>query len=84
MRDRARVLHFFGVPLNARMGKLGALESQVESLSAEELARFRQWFLNYDAAAWEQQIECDANAGKLDSLADRALQEHARGKTTPL
>jgi hypothetical protein len=66
------------------MGKLEALENQIQSLSREELARFREWFLEYDWSAWERKIESDVGAGKLDALAERALQQHVDGKTTPL
>ena len=33
---------------------------------------------------WDAQIERDIKAGRLDELADRALQDYADGKTTPL
>lgn len=66
------------------MGKIESIEAQIQTLSPEELARFREWFLEYDWAAWERQIERDASAGKLEDLAQRALQQHAAGKTTPL
>ena len=64
------------------MSKLEALEKRVSGLSAEELAQFRQWFAEFDAAAWDHQIERDAEAGKLDALADKALRDHAAGKST--
>jgi hypothetical protein len=64
------------------MSKLEALEKKVSGLSAEELAQFRQWFAEIDAAAWDRQIERDAEAGKLDALADEALRDHATGKST--
>jgi hypothetical protein len=64
------------------MSKLEALEKRVSGLSAEELAKFRQWFAEYDAAAWDRQIERDAEAGKLDSHADEAVRAHAAGKST--
>jgi hypothetical protein len=64
------------------MSKLEALEKKVSGLSAEELAQFRQWFAEFDAAAWDRQIERDAEAGKLDALADEALRDHATGKST--
>ena len=64
------------------MSKLEALEKRVSGLSAEELAQFRQWFAEFDAAAWDRQIERDAEAGKLDALADEALRDHAAGKST--
>jgi hypothetical protein len=60
------------------MGKLEALEHQIQSLSPEELARFREWFLEYDWSAWDGQIESDAGAAKLDRLAERALQRSGR------
>jgi len=64
------------------MSKLEAIEKRISGLSAEELAEFRQWFAEFDAAAWDRQIERDVKAGKLDALADEALREHAAGKST--
>ena len=66
------------------MSKVELLEKQVEGLSAEELARFRQWFAEFDALAWDRQFEADAKAGKLDALADKALHAHAAGQSTKL
>ena len=66
------------------MSKVEAVEREVQSLSASELAAFRQWFLEFDAAAWDQQIEKDAQSGKLDRLADDALQALKAGKCTEL
>ena len=63
------------------MSKLEAIEKKVSGLSPEELAKFRHWFAEFDAAAWDRQIERDAKAGKLDAL-DEALLEHAAGKST--
>jgi hypothetical protein len=62
------------------MSKLEAIEKKVSGLSAQELAEFRQWFTEFDAAAWDRRIERDAKAGKLDSLADEALRAHAAGR----
>jgi hypothetical protein len=64
------------------MSKLEAIEKKVSDLSAEELAKFRRWFVEFDAAAWDRQIERDAKAGKLDALADEALRDHAASKST--
>ena len=66
------------------MGKIEQLEQQIQALSPEELARFREWFLEFDWAAWDRQLERDVKGGKLDGLAQKALQEHAAGKTKPL
>jgi hypothetical protein len=66
------------------MSKIEELEQKVQALSPEELARFREWFLEFDWAAWDQQLERDVRAGKLDALAEKALRDHAAGKTKPL
>lgn len=64
------------------MSKLQTLERRVSALSAKELAEFRRWFAEFDAAAWGREIERDAKAGKLDALAAEALREHSLGKST--
>jgi hypothetical protein len=66
------------------MGKIEKIEQEVQALSPEELAQFRAWFLEYDWAAWDRQIERDAEAGRLDDLASKALRDHAAGNTKPL
>jgi hypothetical protein len=66
------------------MGKVEKLEQQIEALSPEELAQFRAWFLEFDWAAWDAQLEGDVRAGRLDALADKALADHAARKTTRL
>ena len=66
------------------MGKVEKIENEVRALSSEELATFRKWFREFDAEAWDREIETDALAGKLDVLADRALDDHRAGKTTSL
>ena len=66
------------------MGKVENIEQQIQALSPEELAQLRAWFLEFDWAAWERQIERDGRAGTLDGLAEKALRDHASGKTTLL
>ena len=66
------------------MSKIEKIEQQIQALSPEELAQFRAWFLEYDWAIWDRQIESDAEAGRLDDLATRALRDRAAGKTTPI
>ena len=66
------------------MGKIENLEKQIRELSDQELAALRQWFAEYDAEKWDRQLEADVKAGKLDTLAEQALREHAEGRTKPL
>ncbi len=56
------------------------IERAIEELPPEELTKFRRWFLEFDAAAWDAQIEADAAAGKFDALAEQALAEYRGGK----
>lgn len=66
------------------MSEVEQLEQKIQNLSEAELTQFRAWFADFDAKAWDRQIERDANAGKLDALADKALRDHAAGKSQPL
>lgn len=66
------------------MGKIDDLERQIQALSMKELAAFRRWFAEFDAAAWDRQFETDAAAGKLDALGERARRAHAAGASSKL
>ncbi|HZF11134.1 MAG TPA: hypothetical protein VFE33_20270 [Thermoanaerobaculia bacterium] len=66
------------------MTRVLQLEQQIAELSPEELTIFRKWFAEFDAEMWDRQIESDAGAGKLDALAQKALRDHAAGKSTRL
>jgi hypothetical protein len=66
------------------MGAVEKLELLVKSLSPEELAKFREWFAEFDAQIWDRQIESDAAAGKLDRLIDESMAEHRANKSRPL
>jgi hypothetical protein len=61
------------------MGNVKSIEQAVASLPPTELAEFRRWFAAFDADAWDQQIEQDAAAGKLDHLAAEALADYRGG-----
>ena len=60
------------------------IECAVSQLSPEELAAFRVWFAEFDAAVWDQQLETDIAAGRLDALAEKALQDLRAGNCTEL
>jgi len=64
------------------MDKIETIEKQIESLSSEELAVFRQWYHGFDALVWDRQLESDVRTGKLDALADEAVQAQKTGKCT--
>ena len=64
------------------MSTIEEIEGAIRRLSAEELAAFRAWFTEFDAAAWDRQMEQDIAAGRLDALADEALDDLRQGRCT--
>ena len=66
------------------MSRVEKIENQIKELSADELTALREWFADFDGDAWDLQMEADINAGKLDSLAERALLDHEAGRSTKL
>ena len=66
------------------MSRVEILEREIKALSPEEFAELRQWFVEFDAHAWDRQFESDVKSGKLDELAEKALRAHAAGETTKL
>ena len=61
------------------MGNVKSIEKAAESLPPAELAEFRRWFVEFDADAWDKQIEQDASAAKLDGMAAEALADYRSG-----
>jgi hypothetical protein len=69
--------------LNA-MSTIPEIERAVQQLGPEELAKFREWFAEFDAARWDEQIERDVAAGRLDALAEEALTDLRSGRAKDL
>jgi hypothetical protein len=70
--------------MEIQMTIIERIEKEVREFTPQELSAFREWFAEFDAAAWDRQIEADIAAGKLDKLASEALAEHAAGKSRKL
>jgi hypothetical protein len=60
------------------------IEKAILQLPPAELDRFRVWFEMLDAQRFDERIERDARAGKLDKMADEALADHRAGRTREL
>ena len=74
------IRRFLG-PLRS-MDKVALLKARVQDLSPEGLAQFREWFEEFDAEVWDRKFEADVRAGKLEALAERALQAHTAKRPT--
>ena len=60
------------------------IEQAIAELSPKELARFRAWFEEFDAQAWDDQFERDVKTGKLDRFANKAIRDFRAGKAKEL
>jgi hypothetical protein len=58
------------------------IEEAVLRLTPAELDAFRAWFAEFDAAAWDRQMEDDVAAGRLNALADDAIEDLRAGRCT--
>jgi hypothetical protein len=66
------------------MSTVDQIENAVRSLSPDDLAAFRAWFVEFDSAVWDKQIASDASSGRPDALADEALADVREGRCTDL
>ncbi len=56
----------------------------VTNLSWPELDVFRKWYEKFESELWDRRIEADIKAGKLDKLAQEALDDFEAGLCTEL
>jgi hypothetical protein len=66
------------------MATVKDIEDAVAKLAPTDLAEFRAWFAAFDADAWDREIENDVAAGRLDTMADEALNDLRNGRCPPL
>jgi hypothetical protein len=60
------------------------LEKAVATLPPDQFAEFRAWFEALDATRFDEKIERDAKTGKLDQLADQAIDDLRKGRAREL
>lgn len=66
------------------MSTVKQIEAEILKLSPEELSQLAGWVLDLDEQRWDEQIEQDIAAGKLDFLAQEALAEFQAGNCRTL
>ena len=66
------------------MTKMEDIKSAVAQLSPSEQAALRDWLDELAEQRFDQQIERDEKAGKLDKLAQRAMDNLRAGRVTDL
>ena len=61
------------------MSRVEEIEAAIDGLPPEEYRRIVQWFRVREQVRWDEQMDADCAAGKLDFLFDEAESESARG-----
>ena len=59
-------------------------KNAIKKLGAREFDRLRAWFEEYQAARFDEKIERDAQAGKLDRMAEQAIADFHKGRACEL
>lgn len=60
------------------------IEAAITRLPSNDVANLMQWLTEYHANLWDQQIEQDLEAGRLDALLADVEREYAAGLAEPL
>jgi hypothetical protein len=64
---------------NSPMTKFEIIEQDIATFDPADIRKLT----DYQTDLWDRQIEVDAKAGKLDTLAQQALADHNAGLTRP-
>ena len=60
------------------------IESAIEKLPPNEVSELSEWFAEFEAQIWDEQIAEDLQNGKLKSLIEEAERDFAKGNCQPL
>lgn len=63
------------------MAKVDEIEAAISQLPREQFFRLHTWMKKLFEDRWDRQIREDVAAGRLDSLAEEALEEFGAGRT---
>jgi hypothetical protein len=66
------------------MTKLEKIEREIETLPPQDVQALGAWLDELRERLWDEQMERDALAGKLDLLAAEAMADIAAGRVKPL
>jgi hypothetical protein len=69
---------------NLFMSTVAEIEKALQNLPMEDARKVAAWLQDYLDEKWDQQIDQDIAAGKLDKLADKAVRDYKDGRVKPL
>ena len=61
------------------MSRVEEIEAAIDGLPQEDYSRIVQWFRVREQRRWDEQLDADSAAGKLDFLFEEADSEAAKG-----
>jgi len=66
------------------MSTVAEIESAIKNLKPQEIYKVGNLVDELREELWDRQIDADAKAGRLDKLAEKALEDYRAGRTKPL
>jgi hypothetical protein len=60
------------------------IESAIAQLPSSELVELAKWFEEFHAQVWDEQLEHDVKADRLDALLKQAERDFEQGQCEPL
>jgi hypothetical protein len=72
------------VPYYIAIMSIEEVENALAGLAPDQYAQFRAWFEAFEADRFDRKIERDAQAGKLDRLADQAIDDLRKSRAREL
>ena len=66
------------------MMTVSQIESAIKELPANEFCTLAEWFEEFEASTWDDQIKADLDDGRLKSLIDEAEVNFAEEECRPI
>jgi hypothetical protein len=66
------------------MSTVQEIETAIQKLKPKEIREVGDWLDELREDLWDRQIDADIKAGRLDKLADKALEDYRAGRCKPL
>jgi hypothetical protein len=66
------------------MSTVVEIEKALQTLPVQDARKTADWLQHYLDEKWDRQIDRDIAAGRLDKLADKAMQDHREREASPV
>ena len=66
------------------MSTVAEIEKALQTIPLDDARKVADWLQHYLDEKWDTQIDGDIDAGRLDKLADKAIEDYRAGRVKPL